>query len=103
MKLIIQFTKGSYIKMQDIKEIEGATVTLPNHEYDGGFLKLTAGKNIVVDYRAIQTKIKELTEREAKLVAGIRKTINDNLHLADGENCTLIELKRTLQSLGLQE
>jgi len=26
----------------------------------------------------------------------IEKTINDNLHLADGENCTLIDLKRAI-------
>lgn len=27
------------------------------------------------------------------LLAGINKTIENNLHLADGDNCTLIDLK----------
>jgi hypothetical protein len=31
-----------------------------------------------------------------KLKAAIRETIEDNLHLADGENCTLIKLKRAI-------
>ena len=32
----------------------------------------------------------------AKLRAAIRKTLDENGHLADGENCTLIELKRAI-------
>ena len=31
-----------------------------------------------------------------KLEAAIRETIEDNLHLADGDNCTLIKLKRAI-------
>ena len=31
-----------------------------------------------------------------KLKSAIRETIEDNLHLADGENCTLIKLKRAI-------
>lgn len=31
-----------------------------------------------------------------RLRAAIRKTLDDNGHLADGSNCTLIELKRAL-------
>lgn len=33
----------------------------------------------------------------SKLEDAIRKTIDDNLDLADGDNCTLIELKRVLE------
>ena len=32
----------------------------------------------------------------ANLETAIRETIEDNLHLADGENCTLIKLKRAI-------
>jgi hypothetical protein len=31
-----------------------------------------------------------------RLESAIRETIEDNLHLADGENCTLINLKRAI-------
>jgi hypothetical protein len=31
-----------------------------------------------------------------RLRAAIRKTLDDNGHLADGDNCTLIELKRAI-------
>lgn len=31
-----------------------------------------------------------------ELETAIRETIEDNLHLADGENCTLIKLKRAI-------
>ena len=33
-------------------------------------------------------------DARADLLAAINETIADNLHLADGENCTLIKLKR---------
>ena len=37
------------------------------------------------------------TERYiSRLESAIRETIEDNLHLADGENCTLIKLKRAI-------
>jgi len=32
----------------------------------------------------------------AQLEIAIRETIEDNLHLADGENCTLIKLKKSI-------
>lgn len=38
----------------------------------------------------------ELLEENEKLETAIRETIEDNLHLADGENCTLIKLKRAI-------
>jgi hypothetical protein len=35
-------------------------------------------------------------DARADLLAAINETIADNLHLADGENCTLIKLKRAV-------
>lgn len=32
----------------------------------------------------------------SKLETAIRETIEDNLHLADGDDCTLIKLKRAI-------
>lgn len=45
--------------------------------------------------------IKELEEREAKLLEAIDETIENNLHLADGDNCTLLPLVRVLKQLGI--
>ena len=38
----------------------------------------------------------ELLEENEKLKKAIRETIEDNLHLADGDDCTLIKLKRAI-------
>lgn len=38
----------------------------------------------------------ELLEENERLETAIRETIEDNLHLADGEVCTLIKLKRAI-------
>lgn len=35
------------------------------------------------------------------LMQAIRQTLDDNGHLADGENCTLIALKRALREIGV--
>lgn len=35
--------------------------------------------------------------RLSELVEGIREVLMDNLHLADGEDCTLIKLKRLIK------
>ena len=40
-----------------------------------------------------------LSEQKDKLVGAIQKTISKNLHLADGDNCTLIDLKTALAEL----
>ena len=41
-------------------------------------------------------ELEEAKERIAHLETAIRKTIDDNRHLADGDNCTLIDLKKAL-------
>lgn len=41
-------------------------------------------------------ELEEAKARIAHLESAIRKTIDDNRHLADGDNCTLINLKKAL-------
>lgn len=38
----------------------------------------------------------KLVKQRDELMAAIERQIEDNLHLADGENCTLITIKRAL-------
>lgn len=40
--------------------------------------------------------IQDLTEENERLRDAIRKTLEANRHLADGEDCTLIDLKRAI-------
>jgi hypothetical protein len=40
--------------------------------------------------------IQEGAHRIAELTAGIREVLLENLHLADGENCTLAKLKKLI-------
>ena len=40
--------------------------------------------------------IAEAAARIYELVEGIKMTINENAHLADGEQCTLIKLKKLI-------
>jgi hypothetical protein len=41
-------------------------------------------------------ELEEAKERIKHLESAIRKTLDDNRHLADGDNCTLIDLKKAL-------
>ena len=41
-------------------------------------------------------ELEESKERIKHLESAIRKTLDDNRHLADGDNCTLIDLKKAL-------
>ena len=43
-----------------------------------------------------------LRERIEELEAAIIKTLNENAHLADGDVCTLIDLKRAMPTWGLK-
>lgn len=43
--------------------------------------------------------IRAQQERENRLVAAITKTLEENAHLADGDVCTLSELKKALASI----
>ena len=42
----------------------------------------------------------EAIKQRDELVSAIQQTLNENGHLADGDNCTLIVLKRALESIG---
>lgn len=44
---------------------------------------------------------KKLAEVNTELLAAITKTVEENLHLADGDNCTLIDLVRVLDKNGI--
>jgi hypothetical protein len=41
--------------------------------------------------------VAEAATRISELVQGIREVLLDNLHLADGEDCTLIKLKKLIK------
>jgi len=48
------------------------------------------------ELRAIALDARKLEDRVKQLEAAIRSTLEANRHLADGDNCTLIELKKAL-------
>ena len=49
-----------------------------------------------IDATKTYKELEEAKERIKHLESAIRKTIDDNRHLADGDNCTLIDLKKAL-------
>lgn len=51
----------------------------------------------IIDKQYMSVERQELKRLRAIEAAAI-KTIKENLHLADGEDCTLIDLKRALSS-----
>jgi glutamate mutase epsilon subunit len=74
-------------------------------------------EEIIMNEESLKNKIKELEEdidmlrlmheqgidnliaanlARSNLEMAIRETIEENLHLADGDNCTLIKLKRAI-------
>lgn len=44
----------------------------------------------------VRGSVERLQKRIAELEAAITKTLNENGHLADGEDCTLIDLKHAM-------
>ena len=46
-------------------------------------------------------ELRRLHEANAELLAAITKTVEKNLHLADGDNCTLIDLVWVLEKNGV--
>jgi hypothetical protein len=44
-------------------------------------------------------EIESLREKLKDAVGAIEKTLDENGHLADGDNCTLIDLKRALAKI----
>ena len=49
-------------------------------------------------WNARNFELKKLNDYIAELEAAITKTLDENGHLADGENCTLFELKQALKN-----
>jgi len=62
-------------------------------------LATTIQSNDGIANAAIYEAALRLDEQDARinqLETAIKKVIEENLHLADGDNCTLIELKRVI-------
>ena len=71
---------------------------LPHMPPRNGFLIHTPKFSVLADTAPL-TIVKELNrllDRSRSLEAAIRTTLDDNRHLADGNDCTLIQLKRAL-------
>ena len=49
-----------------------------------------------IDATKTYKELEEAKERIKHLESAIRNTIDANRHLADGDNCTLIDLKKAL-------
>lgn len=58
---------------------------------------MTLDQMRTIDALKTYKELEEAKERINHLEAAIRKTIDDNQHLADGDNCTLIDLKKALE------
>jgi hypothetical protein len=52
-------------------------------------------------YDDLAEAIEEIHNENMVLLQAIRQTLDDNGHLADGENCTLIALKLALRKIGV--
>jgi hypothetical protein len=55
------------------------------------------GKVSVYRMETVERAYNEMTRRALAYERAIRLTLLDNAHLADGDNCTLIELKQALR------
>jgi len=49
--------------------------------------------------RSMKDYISTLEHHKEILMSGIEKCLDENGHLADGEDCTLIDLKKTLRKI----
>lgn len=58
-------------------------------------LESVIAKNLQQNFD-LETKNQKLHFQAEKLRTAIKKTLDENGHLADGDNCTLIELKRAI-------
>ncbi len=71
---------------------------LPNIPPRHGFLIGTPELSILSDTKptSIVKELNRLLDRNRALEAAIRTTLDANRHLADGDDCTLIQLKKAL-------
>lgn len=51
---------------------------------------------IGMSYQECRDLLDTQSKRIAELESAITKTLNENGHLADGDNCTLVDLKRVM-------
>ena len=84
-----------------ITELEAENTNLKNNIKKSGRMKalqrVTELEADVKFWNEAFLEQRASAEKEvARLTAAITKTLNENGHLADGENCTLIELKRAM-------
>lgn len=64
----------------------------------GKICKKHLEKPTVIYGECVGCEIDNLRSENKRLKAGIKKTLRDNGHLADGDVCTLIDLKNALKS-----
>ena len=57
------------------------------------------GETLAVRFAAFHASERELMDTRDKLLAAAQTTLAKNLHLADGDNCTLIDLKRAVERI----
>ena len=55
------------------------------------------GSLLISENYEVESEVECLKKRVEELESAIRKTIEENLHLADGDDCTLIALKRAIE------
>jgi len=60
------------------------------HTFDKAWAKFKPKQDMYNRIKSLEAQVKQLK-------SAIRKTISQNRHLADGDNCTLIELKKVLK------
>ena len=69
-------------------------------ETDEGAIPLYEKPPPVCLFQVQQAAI-DLAKKNKQLLAAITKTVEKNLHLADGDDCTLIDLVRVLEANGV--
>lgn len=62
----------------------------------GGIVLVAGPAGGIRDLKATEVLMTEAADEIERLRDAIIETLEENLHLADGENCTLIRLKRAL-------
>lgn len=53
-------------------------------------------ERLIDEIRVLRESLKWVTNEKERLERAIQRTLDENGHLADGDNCTLIHLKRAL-------
>lgn len=77
----------------------------PEDTYDALLIQARALHSIAQseENQILTNEIEHLHRRINELELAITKTIEENLHLADGDSCTLIDLKRIISVVRVQK